>query len=230
MEPPVIHLLGQGTAAVTYFRLGFCPVYVKVTGLVEEDVMEWALPMLVSPDGIETVDSTGVRTLDGTDGIYLVQFNDGLGDAPGAGGAPTALEPAEWYKANGIKITAAVAAIADTHPYIVEAHRLTVPIIRAVHDGGDTVHTYFQDSSVDFKEAGVSGGQSWVIINENNDNYGYVTSVSKPSGQTKHCRLNTAENAAGDATAAADFDDDDVCFIIPAGWTQYPLSDIGAMT
>jgi len=230
MEPPVIHLLGQGSGAITYFRLGFCPVKVKIYGLVEEDINEWYLPMLASPDSIETIDSTGIRTLDGTDGVYLVQFNDGMGQAPGSGGAPTVLEPAEWYKANGIKITADCAAIADGNPYIVEAYRLTVPIIRAVHDGTTSSNTYFEDSSVDFKAAGVSGGQTWLIINETNDNYGYVKSVAKPTGQTRYCRLYTAENAAGDATAAADFDTADVCFILPVEWGQYPLSGIGAMT
>jgi hypothetical protein len=230
MEPPILHLLGQGTGAITYFKLGFCPIKIKISGLVEEDVAEWFLPMLASPDAIETVDSTGVRTLDGTDGIYLVQFDDGLGEHSGAGGAPTVLEPAEWYKANGIKITASCLPIANGNPYIVEAVRLQVPIIRTVHDGGDASHTYWEDSSVDFQEAGVSGGQSWVIINETNDDYAYVKSVAKPSGQTKHCRLNLAENASGLATAAADCDDDDVAFVIPAGWAQYPLSGVGAMT
>lgn len=230
MEPQIIHLLGQGTGAITYFKFGFCPLKVKITGLVEEDIAEWFLPMLASPDAIETVDSTGERTLDGTDGIYLVQFDDGLGDHTGDGGAPTVLEPAEWYKANGIKITASCLPIADGNPYIVEAVRLQVPIIRTVHDGGDTTHTYWEDSSVDFREAGVSGGQSWILINETNDDYAYVKAVQKPSGENNYCRLTLAENAAGDATAAADVDDDDVAFVIPAGWIQYPLSDLGAMT
>lgn len=229
MDAPIM-LFGQGSGAITYFRLGFCPVKVKVVGLVEEDMAEWYLPMLASPDSIETVDSDGIRTLDGTDGIDLVQFNDPSGSLPGTGGAPVDLEPGEWYKANGIKITAGSVPIADSNPYIVEAWPLNVPIVRAVHDGGDNCNTYFQDSSVDFKEAGISGGQQFVVINETNDNYGYVKAVQKPTGQSKYCRCTLAENAGGDAAAAADIDDNDVLIIIPKDWVQYPLSGIGAMT
>jgi hypothetical protein len=229
MEGPIM-LFGQGTAAITYFRFGFCPVKVKIVGLAEEDVAEWYLPMLASPDSIETVDSDGIRTLDGTDGMYLVQFNDPTCSQTGDGGAPTVLEPGEWYKANGIKITAGSVPIADGNPYIVEAWPMNVPIVRCVHDAGDASHLYFQDSSMDFKDAGISGGQQFVVINETNDNYGYVKAVQKPAGQSRFCRCTLAENAGGDATAAADIDDDDVLIIIPKDWVQYPLSGIGAMT
>jgi len=230
MEPTVAVRIGQGTGSDTYFRLGFCPAYVKVMGAVEEDITEWCLGLMPGNDSIETIDSTGVRTLDASDGIDLVAFDDGLGAIPGAGGAPSAVGQDEFYKANGICIGDACAPIADGNPYMVLAVRAEFPIIRAVHDGGDNKNTYFQDSSIDFKDAGVSGGQTFIIINESNDNYGYVKAVQKPSGQSKYCRLTVAENAAGDAAAAADFDDDDVCYIIPAQFAQYPLSGIGALT
>lgn len=227
MQGPLI-LFGQGTAAVTYHRLGFCAAYVKVMGEAEEDINEWFL-LMPAGDSIETVDTTGVRTLDTSDGITLVQFNDAPGSLPGSGGTPTSLENAEWYKANGIAISASCAAIQDGIPYIVMAFPIQVPVIRAVHDGGDTSHTYCQDSSIDFKEAGVSGGQQFIVINETNDNYAYVKAVQKPAGQAKYCRLTTSDSA-GTATSAADFDDDDVLFVLPKDWVQSPLSGIGAMT
>jgi len=221
---------GQGTAAIIYHRFGFCPCKVKVTGLVEEDVNEWYIPMLATPDSIETIDSTGIRTLDGTDGIALCQFNDVPGSLPGSGGAPTVLEPAEWYKADGVKITAGVPGIANGNPYVVEAWRMDVPIVVGIHDGGAS-QVHFQDSSIDLVEAGVTGNGSHILINESNDNYAYVGVISKPSGQSKHCRATTFEDAnCTTATAAAAFADNDVIIIIPAMFAQYPLSGIGLMT
>jgi len=221
---------GQGTTGDTYFRFGFCPCKVKVTGLVQEDVHEWYIPMLATPDNIFTEDSSGDRALDGTNGLALVQFHDGPGELPGISGAPTVLEPAEWYKANGIKITSACLAILNGNPYFVEASRMHVPIVRLVHDGGAS-QVHFQDSSVDLIEAGISGNGTHIVINESNDNYAYVGVISKPSGQSKHCRATTFEDAnCTTATAAAAFADNDVIIIIPAMFAQYPLSGIGLMT
>ncbi len=221
-------IFGQGTAADMYFRLGYCPDYVRLVGLIEEDVIEW-YPLMGSSNGIATVDADGIRTL-GTEGITLVKFDDPVGSLPGTGGTPTAVEPAEFYKANGIKIDASCLPIADGNPFAVHVHRMSAPAIYAVHDGGDNEHLHMQDSSLDFAEMGVEGGQSWIMINETNDNYGYVKSVEKPVGQTKFCRLVLAENAAGDATAAADLVDADVCFILPKHRVQSPLSGVGLMT
>ena len=224
-------LFGQGTGAVTYFRLGFCPSKVKLVGLVQEDMNEWYLPMLATPDNIGTVDSTGNRELDGTDGISLCQFNDGPGELPGTGGTPTELEPAHWYKANGIKITASCEAVADGNPYIVEAYRLDSPIVRLVHDGGDNTGTYFQDSSVNLVEAGVTGDGKSIVINESNDNYAYCGTISTPSGGTINSKCTTFEDAAcSTATAAANFDDDNVLIVIPVMYAQSPMSGIGLMT
>lgn len=219
---------GQGTAAIMFFRLGYVPDYVRVTGLIAEDVTEWHL-LMGSGNGIWTQDSDGVRLL-GTNGITLVKFDDPIGSLPGTGGTPEAVEVAEFYKANGIKIDAGVPAIADGNPFAVHVHRMSAPAIYAVHDAGDNVHLYMQDSSLDFAEMGVEGGQSWLLINETNDNYAYIKSVEKPAGQSKFCRLVLAENAAGDATAAADLVDADVCFILPKHRVQSPLSGIGFMT
>ena len=222
---------GQGTAAITYHRFGFCPCKVKVTGLVEEDMSEWYIPMLASPDNIETTDDSGIRALDGTDGIYLCQFDDEPGSLPGSGGTPTVLEPAHWYKANGVKITASVPAIANGNPYVVEAWRMDVPIVRCVHDGTTSSNTYFQDSSVDLLEAGVSGNGSHIVINETNDNYAYTGLITKPAGEANYCRCTTFEDAnMNTATAAADFDTDDVLIIIPVMYAQSPLSGVGLMT
>lgn len=217
---------GMGTGATTYFALGFCPAKIRITGTTEEDVNEWFVNMPVN-DSIGVTDSDGIRALDTSHGITLVSFSD-PNDPENA--TITDLEPAEWYKANGVKIGSGAASIANTVPYVLEAWGMPFPIVRGVHDGGATKHTYFQDSSVDFEEAGVSGGQSWIIINVTNDNYAYVKAVQRPAGQAKMCRLTLAEDSSGTATAAADFNDADIVIVIPRQYAQQPLSGLGAMT
>lgn len=226
-----IVLYGQGTAAVTRFYTGFAPGYVRVIGMAEEDVNEWC-PLLPSEDSIETIDSTGIRTLDASDGIRLIKFTaDEPGAVPGSGGTPSDVENGRFWEANGIEITASCEAIQDGSPYCVIVHRMSVPIIRAVHDGTTNSHTYFEDSSIDFYEAGVSDNGKFIIINESNDNYAYVGTITKPSGKSNHCRIYTFENETlATATAAADFVTADVCYILPRQFAQSPLSGIGLMT
>jgi hypothetical protein len=218
----------QGAGADIYLRLGFCPAFVRVLGGTLEDIGEWFLSMLADDYHIKTLNTDGVRTYI-SGGVQLVKFNDGIGTLPGSGGAPEVLEQAEWYKANGIKLDANITAIGDGSEAIVMAYPLSVPIVKCIHDGGDNCNTYFQDSSVDFMEAGVSSGQTWLVINETNDDYGFVKDVQRPVGQKKYCRCTLAENEAGDATSAADIDDNDVLILIPKQWAQYPLSGVGAM-
>jgi hypothetical protein len=226
MTPQYTIRFGVGTGAAMYFALGFCPVKVRLTGTAAGNRTEWWITVPPN-DGLETTDSTGARVLDASDGLALVKFSD-PNDPENA--TITTLENAQWYEANGILIDDGVLTNTDAVPFILEAWGVDIPIIRAVHDGGDNANTYFQDSSVDFEKAGVSGGQSWIIINVTNDNYAYVKAVQKPAGQTKYCRLTTAEDSSGTATAAADFDDDDVCIVIPRQYAQRPLSGLGAMT
>jgi hypothetical protein len=217
---------GVGTAAAMYFALGFCPAKVRITGTAAGNRVEWFLTVPAN-DGLETTDSTGARLLDASDGLFLVKFSD-PNDPENS--TITAVENGKWYEANGIGIDDDALPNANAAPFILEAWGLPFPIIRAVHDGGDNSNTYFQDSSMDFEEAGVSGGQSWLIINVSNDNYAYVKAVQRPAGETKYCRLTTAEDSSGTATAGADFDDNDVCIIIPRQYAQQPLSGLGAMT
>ena len=224
-------LWGQGTAETTYFYTGFCPALVEVRSMTtEEDVTFWT-PMILEESGIEINADDGAYNL-GTNGIRLVKFDDEPGTVPGSGGTPTNLENGEWYKANGIKIHASCPAIVNAYPYCVIVHRMTVPIVRAVHDGGDAVHTYFEDSSMDFKEAGISSNGRFILINVTvNDDYAYVGKITKPAGKSKYCRIYTYEDEGlATATAAADFDDDDIVYIIPRRFVQHPLSGIGLMT
>ena len=126
---------------------------------------------------------------------------------------------------------ASAAANVDGNPFTVHAFRMNIPIVRAVHDGTTSSNTYFEDSSIDFFEAGISGNGKFIIINETNDNYAYVGSITKPAGKTKYCRIYTYEDEdLTTATAAADFDTSDLCYIIPRSAVQYPLSGIGLMT
>ena len=229
-KSPVI-LFGQGSGSDVYFRLGFCASYIRFCALADsEDVSEWCL-LLGNADVMEQKDTDGVRSLDGSEGISLVAFTASLADyLDGTASAPSDVEVAKWYEANGIRIDTATLGLADGIPFMIEAWPLGQSFIRAVHDGTTSSNTYFEDSSVDFEKAGVEGGGTWIMINENNDNYCYVKEVQRPSGKTRKCRLLSATDAGGTATTAADFDTDDVVFIIPLDQVQYPLSGIGLMT
>ena len=66
---------GMGTSATTYFALGFCPAKIRITGTTEEDVNEWFINMPVN-DSIGVTDSDGIRALDTSHGITLVNISD----------------------------------------------------------------------------------------------------------------------------------------------------------
>ena len=219
-------LFAQGTGAAMYFRLGWCPSKVNLQGSVEEDSVVWTID-LAAAYGLESIDADGITALTTDTGITLVQFTGDADTIPTA--APTSLEPAEYYKANGIAVAASAACNVDANPFTVHAFRMNVPIVKAVHDGTTSSNTYFEDSSVDFIEAGVSGNGKFIIINSTNDNMGFVGKITKPAGKNKFCRIYTYEDETlATATAAADFDTSDVCFIIPRMYAQYPA--ITAMT
>jgi len=228
-KSPVV-LFGQGTASDIFFRLGFVAVMVIMRALAEaEAIAEWCLS-LGNADCMEQTDA-GARALDGSEGISLCKFDEPLSAYIGETAAtPSDVEPGKFYEANGIRIDTAAAALQDGIPFVLEVWPLQVNFIRAVHDGGDNKNTYFEDSSIDFKDAGVEGGQKWILINESNDEFAFVKSVEKPVGKSRHCRIVLAKNSAGDATASADTDNDDVAFLIPTDQVQYPLSGIGAMS
>ena len=221
-------LLAQGTGAAIYFNLGWCPAKVLIQGSAEEDSVVWTIDMAAGY-GVESIDSDGISTLTTATGITLVQFTNASNAFPTA--APSSVEPGRWWEANGIGIGASAAANVDGNPFTVQAFRMNVPIVRAVHDGTTSSNTYFEDSSIDFLSAGISDNGQFILINETNDNYAFVGAITKPAGKDKYCRIYTYENAdLSTATAAADFDTSDVCFIIPMQYVQYPLSGVGLMT
>lgn len=207
-----------------FVKIGFCPEVVKITKLSDGQDNVWC--RLMGNDASLARVAAGDRTAVTDKGIKLVEFTD---DPINLSSDPSAVDPTEFYKANGIQITADVAFLADDNIVLVEAWRMQKIFLKAVHDGGDNKNTYFQDASFDFKDAGVSGGQSWLIYNLSNGNYAYVGEVLKPEGQSKYCRLTTTD-ASGNATTAADFDDNDICYVFPVGAAWYPMSDIGLMT
>jgi len=214
-------LLAQGTGAAIYFRLGFCPAKVLIQGDAEEDAVVWTID-LEAGYGIESIDASGITELTAATGITLVKFEGDSATLPTS--APTAVEPGRWWEANGIGIGASAAANVDGNPFTVQAFRMNVPLTRAVHDGTSGADTYFEDSSIDFLEAGVSPNGKFMILNENNDNIAYIGKITKPSGQSNYSRIYTYEDAGlVTATAAADFVTGDVIFIIPSQYVQYPL-------
>lgn len=219
-------LLAQGTDAAIYFRLGWCPCKVQMEGSAGLDKVIWTIDMAAA-SGLETNAADGVVTLETDCGITLVKFEDAADVLPTSN--PTAVEPGRWWEANGIMIAADSEINNNGEPFTIHAFRMTVPIVRAVHDGTTSSNTYFEDSSIDFFEAGVSGNGMFIILNESNDDMAYVGEITKPAGKDNYCRIYTFEDERlAVATGAADFDTGDVIYIIPRAFVQYPL--ITAMT
>ncbi len=208
-----------------FIFLGFCPDVVKLTKLSDGQDNYWY--RIAGNDSSISRVAAGDRTVNTDKGIKLVKFE--VNSVFDQTSDPTVVTPNEYVDANGIQLTSDIAFLADDNLVFVEAWRMNHVFLKATHDGGDAVHTYMQDSSEDFKKAGVSGNQTWLIYNQTNGDYAYVGEVLKPSGQTKFCRL-TVTDADGNALAAADFDDDDVCYVFPKAAAWYPLSDITIMT
>lgn len=208
-----------------FVKLGFCPLFVRVTNLADGTEEFWSMTM-GNDAGISRV-AAGDRTANTDKGIKLVKFEEAR--AIDEDSDPTAVEPGNWYEADGIQITSDAVLLGDDNLLLIEAKRMDLHslIVRAVHDGGDATNTYIQDGSVDFREAGVSSG--WIVYNQTNGNYAYVGAVQRPSGNNKYCRC-TLVDSNGDALTAADIDDDDVLFLFSKDNAGYPLSDIGAMT
>jgi hypothetical protein len=229
-----IPLIAQGSNDI-FVPIGFCPDVIRIT--------EWASGLEIvwcrwqGIDTAITIVAAGDKTVQTGEGVVLGSISEKDGVAMSADTDFTAFSDSNWAEgdltANAVKLTSDLTGLTDHALLLFEAFRMSEPVIRAVHDGGDTVHTYFQDSSIDFRELGVSGGAaecSWLLYNLSNNNYCFISDVVRPSGQAKYCRLMTAEAKDGTATAAADFDDDDVALILPRRIAQYPLSDYGLMT
>jgi hypothetical protein len=229
-----IPVIAQGANDI-FLKLGFCPDVVKIT--------EWATGLgviwyrLQGNDTSITRVAAGDRTVQTGEGIVLGSINKMTAEEMTADTDFTAFSDSNWsedgMQANAIKLTSDLAGLTDHALLMVEAFRSKIPVIRAIHDGGDDCNTYFQDSSIDFRELGVSEDTTraqWLVYNLSNNNYAWVKEIQKPSGQTKYCRVLVAEATDGTATAAADFDDDDVLLLLPRQYAQYPLSDYGLMT
>src|SRR3990172_4991249 len=187
-----------------FIRIGWCPEKVKLTNITEGKAVEWTR-IMGNDASLERV-AAGDITANTDKGIKLVEFTDLPKNLTAD---PSAIDPAEWYKANGIQITADVAFLADDVIVLVEAWRSTGPrVVKGVHDGTTSSNTYFEDASYDFKEAGFKVGD--IVYNQTNANYGFVKEITKPLGKTKYCRIYTSTDRAGlNATAAADFDTSD---------------------
>ena len=211
----------MGTAADTYIRIGFCPDIVKIIDCTTHIELIWV--RAIAALGEQRI-ANGTGSND-TDAMSLVAFSDNPEDLSSA---PSDIEAAQWYNANGFRIDAAVASIPDGSLCYVEAWGSPIPVIPLKHDGGST-HLFISDSSVDLKEAGVTGNGDWIVINTGNDNYAFVGAISK-SGD-KYCKALLYEDAGlVTATAAATIVDDDVLILMRHRDAQWPLSGIGKMT
>jgi hypothetical protein len=216
-------VIAQGANDI-FIRIGWCPDLVRITEWATGLGVEWYRAM--GNDVAITRAAAGDRTVQSGQGIKLVKFTD----VPHQLSAdPSEVEAGDWANANGIQLTSDLTGLTDHAVLMVECFRISCPFVRAVHDGTTSANTYFEDSSIDFKENGVQGGQKWILFNVNNTNYAHIGAVQKPAGQSKYCRL-TLVDSGGTAMTLADSDTGDVAIIMPKDMAQYPLSDYGHMT
>lgn len=217
-------LIGTGSNAM-FVRIGWCPDKILITEWETGITMEWY--RLQGADIGITTQAAGDKTLQTDQGVKLVNFTEHPEDMSADLSPFTDVNFNEDGKdANGVMLTSDITGMTDHGLLHFEAWRSDVHVIRSIHDGGDAVHTYWQDSSIDFKELGVSGGGLYFLYNFNNQNYAYIGEVQKPAGQSKFCRC-TIVTKAGVALAASDNDDDDVGYILPTSQAQYPITDYG---
>jgi hypothetical protein len=208
-----------------FIWLGFCPEIVKIMEVDSGERLIWCR-MNGNDACIEITAADGSVDVESGKGIKLVQFNEGY-IADDATSDPSAVDPTEYYKANGIQITGDLDTLEDDHLYLVEAWGMDMPIIKLTHDGG-TTQTFVQDKSFDLKKCGVSSG--WVVYNQSNGDMAYVKEIQKPAGTNKYSKATLATSRGGDATTAAAIADGDVLFLFPERYLQYPKSDIGMMS
>jgi len=216
-----------------FVRIGWAPDVVRLTSLTEGKRFIWnriahgATGGAAASGGISIGVTGGAALVGASTGIVLCKFTT---DPINTTSDPEIVDATNWIDANGIKLSSTVDMLKSDHLIMIEAWRMQYIWLKGVHDGTTSSNTYFEDSSYDFKELGVSGNGQWLIYNQTNGNYAYVKSVTKPAGKTKHCRIYTATDADGTATTAADFDTSDVCWVFPIQAMCYPLGDIGIMT
>ena len=218
-----IPVIAQGAHAI-YIKTGFCPDVVKITEWATGLGVEWFRGQ--GNDTSITRVAAGDRTVQTAQGVKLVKIDGHMSDLTAA---PTVVEAGDWANANGFMFTSDLTGLTNHALLMVEAYSLDTNFIRSIHDGGDAVHTYWEDSSLDFRENGISGGQNFILFNLTNANYCHIGEVQKPFGENKACRL-TLVDSGGQALTASDIDDDDICIILQKNKAQYPLSDYGHMT
>jgi hypothetical protein len=225
-------IIAQGSNDI-FLKIGF--------GADKVHIREWATGLqmtwyrLQGIDTAGTIDANGSITIQSGQGVVLGHIEKEIYDMT-ADTDFTAFSDSNWWEngatANAIKLTSDLTGLTDHAILHVEAWGIQVPVIKAVHDGGDNCTNYAQDSSIDFEKLGVVSSPTkptWLCYNKSNNNYAYVGEVLSVSGKANKCKI-TLVNAAGTAVTAADIDDGDVLYLMPREYAQYPLSDYGLMT
>lgn len=217
-------IIAQGSNDI-FVKIGWCPDVVKITEWATGLEMLWH--RIQGHDTAITRVAAGDRTVQTAQGIFLCAID---GNPADLGSDPAVFTDCNFTEngkvANAVKLTSDLTGLTDHALCLFEAKRSSIPVFRGVHDGTTSSDEYFEDSSIDFKELGVSGGQTWIMINKTNNNYVHIGAVQKPSGKSKFCRL-TSVTAAGVLTGSADFDTSDVIYVMQKAHAQYPLGDYG---
>ena len=230
------NIVPMTNTADLFVRIGFAPDVVRLTHL--DDGRQFILNRCehghyqgaAASGGIAFTTTGGAALSTTAAGIALCKFAEPADDLTQGGSDPVTVDSTNWTEGNGIKCCQTMDLLENDILLLVEAWRMNYVWLKAYHDGTTSSNTYFEDSSYDFRELGVSGNGKWIIYNQTNGNYAYVKKVTKPADKTRHCRIYTALDVDGTATTAADFDTSDVCYLFPVDACPYPMSDIGKMT
>ena len=191
-----------GTGVDINVRLGFRADAIMIFDVTNLNQLYW-FRCLADEDGISDT-ALGALVAATSTGINLIQIDGAVGDE-----TVTVVEAnsVKGMFANGFRLESDAIPNADAALLHYMAFGGASKYIRGVHDG-TTSSNYFEDSSLDFRELGVTAG--WVMVNLSNDNRCLVNEIQRPTGKTRYCRLTVPSTVA-----AADFDTADVVFIMP---------------
>jgi len=204
-----------GTGVDIDVRLGFRADAIEIFDLTNLNRLYW-FRCLADENGV-ALSVSGTLAAASSTGINLIKIDGAVGDE-----TTTVLEASsvKGLFANGFRLESDATVNANAALLHYKAFGGASNYIRGVHDG-TTSSNYFEDSSLDFRELGVTAG--WVMINLNNDDRCLVNEIQRPTGKARYCRLTVPSTVS-----AADFDTSDVVIVMPAEEEQ--ITAITAMT
>lgn len=222
----------RATGSNIWVYLGFAPEYVEVYDFTNAIVARWHR-FMGNDAGLNTAPDADNNNADITNqnsgnGISLVQMEN-----PGielSSNPSTVIDPTYG---DGLLLPPDLgnteASVSSGDLLYVIAYRATEPLVLATDDGGSTSNNYLEDSSKDFVDLGVPGGQQWIGIDVTNGNYAYLGNPTVPAQKTKAYRIPLTD-AAGNQISSGISSSGGDWWLMPAKNAQYPLSDLTQLT